>query len=88
MNEILERMIAFRSALSAFSEVLARSGQREGAAEQNLAQYWDDDFARRFRAQYEELSLPVLEFRHQADSTLLPFIDAKIHEIRRYLDHA
>ena len=87
MNDVLDAMVAFRSALGGFAEVLARSGDQQATAEQNLAQFWDDDFAHRFRAQYGELNGPVLDFRREADSKLIPFVDGKIHEIRRFLDH-
>jgi hypothetical protein len=87
MNDVLDAMVAFRSALAGFTEVLAHSAQQQQTAEQNLAQLWDDDFARQFRSQYEELNQPVLEFRQDADSKLIPFVDGKIHEIRRFLDH-
>jgi len=87
MNDVFDGMVAFRSSLERFTEVLARSAEQQQAAEQNLARFWDDDFARRFRSQYEELNGPVLEFRREADSKLIPFIDGKIHEITRFLDH-
>lgn len=86
LDDTQSRMVAFRDALSGFQEVLGKAGQAELAAQGRLQSQWDDEFARAFLARYAELESPVGEVRLDIDRVYLPFIDAKIGELRRYLD--
>ncbi|RHW25424.1 hypothetical protein D0Z08_19550 [Nocardioides immobilis] len=87
LDATLDRLIAFRDALSEFIDLLRATADDEAEAEQTLAGLWEDSFRDQFVAKYDELAAPVATFTGEAEG-LLEFLDDKITLIRGYLSGA
>ena len=82
LDQTLERLIQFHSALQDFVDELRRAQASVSRAEEALLPLWRDSFQQEFQARYSELSGPVWQFlAHDADA-YLQFLDEKIGVLR------
>lgn len=88
LNDTLDALVAFRTSLVEFIDVLRTSEVAQARSEDQLGRVWDDEFQRDFERRYAELSQPVSSFTRVEAERMLQFLDSKIQTLRRYLHDA
>lgn len=86
LDQTLERLIQFRSALQDFVDELRRAQSAVEHAEEALLPLWRDAFQQEFQARYSEFSGPVRQFLAHDAGAYIGFLDKKIVELRGYFD--